>query len=361
MVKKEIDWKNVFGAPDASFNARFDRTLQQLQEEKPMKRFTVRTFALACALLIVLCAAAYALTGGWGVGDYLANRYGRDIPEDFKSEYAQTLTQTVGGVTFTIRDAYVDHNDLYAIVTLARADGENALFLAADLSPEDTMSNHYLDGREDERTIGQYAAENDLSVQYVNLWFEQNDEYFGDGMDMWLEEDGTTAMALIVPDIKVENGAASLKWCVLASDEEDREAMTRGDIDINLPAVPQTETIIEIGKPVEGLALTLDKATFYTGALGTRVEIAFSVPDTATEEELAYVRDCVWFELIDPAPGERVPEGAALTGYISDAGDRALRQIGDSISASWQGDTLVFRAFDCWEKTRYGSVEVKIK
>ena len=324
-----------------------------------MKKFTYRTAALTLALLIALCAVAYALTGGWGVADYLHNRYGRDIPEGFTSDYSQTLTQTVGGVVFTIRDAYIDHNDLYAIITLAREDGESALFMAAGISPTDTMSNLYLDQREDDRTIEQYAKENNLPIQDVNCWFAQGGESFGGGMDLWLEEDGTTALALAVQDIRVQDGAASFTWHARVADEKGEQA--RDAVDIKLPAVPQTEKTVMIGKPVEGLKLTLDNVTLYTGALGTRAEIHFSVPESATAEELAYVTDCIWFELIDPATGERVPEGVALTGYVEQTEPRRYRQIGDSISAAWQGDTLVLRAYDCWEKTRFGSVEISVR
>ncbi len=357
MVKNKTDWQKVFGKPDASFSARFDQTLLRLEEGKPMKKFTVRTAALVLALLVALTAVAYALTGGWGVADYLQNRYGREIPKDFKSDYAQTLTQTVGGVTFSIRDAYIDHNDLYAIVTLAREDGESALFLAGDISKTDTIDNLYLDGRTDSRTIQGYADEMKLPIQEVNFWFEQGDEYLGGGMDIWLEEDGTTAMALIANDIKVADGTASFVWCAQVIDEAGEKV--RGHIEINLPAVPQTEKVIEIGKPVEGIDAVLDRIFLYTGALGTRVELEFSIPDDATAR--AFVMDNIWFELIDPATGERIPEGVSLIGSIDQVDATHLRQTGDSISAAWQGDTLILRAYDCWEKTRFGSVEVKIK
>lgn len=324
-----------------------------------MKKFTFRAAALTFALLIALCAVAYALTGGWGVGDYLQNRYGRDIPEGFVSDYTQSCTQTVDGVTFTIRDAYIDHNDLCAIVTVAQEDGGDAVFLMADLSPSDQMSNLYLDGREDARTIAQYAEETGVPVREVNVWFDQEDAYLGGGMDVWREEDGTTAAALTIPGISMQNGGAALIWRVQVLG--DNGEATRGDVEILLPAVTQTKKVMDIGKPVEGLNLTLDQITLYTGALGTRAEIAFSVPETVTEEERAYVGDCVWFELIDPATGERVPEGASLTGCVTATGDSSYLQTGDSISASWQGDTLILRAYDCWEKTRFGSVEVSLR
>lgn len=365
-MKGKEDWRAAFGQPSASFDARIRQTLEHLEEERPVKKFTLRTVLIAAVLLLAVIGTVYAAAGGWNIGDYLERVYGGNnevnVPKDFASGFDQTLTQRVGDVVFTVRDAYVDDTHLQAIVTFARTDGKPALFLAAMLSPEDMMENLLCDGRKDGRTIGEYAADNDLPIYEVNTWFEQ-DGFDGGSMDIWLEEDGTTAAFITAENITSQDGLAVLTWHVQAADEQGEKQRNAQEISLRADAVKAWE--VAVNQPVEGLPLTVDALYLRENQMGLHVDIAFSINMAeATDDEILLIRDnSIWFELINPRTGERLPGGATLSGEIGTTNEdnTAFLQSGKSLSAEFDGDTLYLRAYDCWEKLRYGTVAVKIK
>lgn len=363
MVNHKEDWQAAFGQPSASFDVRVQQTLERLEEEKPMKKVTLRAALIAVALILAVIGTVYAATSGWNIGDYFDNVYGdrAKVPEDFASNFDQTLTQQVGDVVLTIRDAYVDDTYLHAIVTFARADGKPALFLMADLSLEDTIENLFRDGREDSRTIAEYAAENNLPIHHVGTWFEQDVRIDG-SMDVWLEEDGTTAAFVTMDGVDVQDGSATLIWKAQVIDEQGEKQ--RGFMEIRLKTDEVKTWEVAVNRPVEGLPLTLDTLHLRQGRMGLYVDVAYSIRTAeATEAEIKLIQDGIWFEIIDPETGSRMPSGATLQGSrraLNEA-ETAFLQRGESLTADFDGDTLHLRAYDCWEKTRYGTVAVKIK
>lgn len=59
MHDKKLD--QAFGPTPELFSERIDQTLQALEEEKPMKRLTIRTVLIAALILALLCGIAYAV------------------------------------------------------------------------------------------------------------------------------------------------------------------------------------------------------------------------------------------------------------------------------------------------------------
>lgn len=354
-MRTKQDWQAALGTPSAAFDAKFQQTLNQLEEQK-MKRFTLRTGILVFALMLALAATALALTGAWDVGGYLSGRYHKDVPQEFTSGYDGAHTQNAGGVTFAIRDAYIENGALTAIVTARAEDGAGALFLCGDISQNDTVDNLFIDGREDGRTIAQYTKENGLRVYSISTRFEQGGVLSG-GLDVWLESDGTTAMAVTAENIAVENGQARLVWHVLTETAGGEAA--RSQTEITLKADSADARTVAVNRRLADLPVTVECLRLTKGALGTSVEVDFAIAQDATKAQLALVQD-IWFELIDPATGERVPEGASTSGAIDERDSLHLTQRGLSIAPDWAGDTLTLRAYDAFEKTRYGSIDVII-
>lgn len=365
MVTRKEDWQAAYGRPNASFDARVEQTLAHLEEERPVKKMTLRMAILVLALLLAATGMVCAASMGWNIGDYFDNVYESNsvnAPEGFNSGFAQNLSQRVGDVVFTLRDAYVDDTSLNAIVAFARTDGKPALFLAADLGLDDTMENLMRDGRTAEGTIGQYAADNGLPVYRVGTWFEQGSR--ADGcMDIWMEPDGTTAVYVGATEVEARDGAAAFTWHVQVMDEQRGEKASDA-LEITLEAEPVKAWEIAVNQRVEGLPLRVDTLYLREGRMGLHVDIAFSIiPGEATEAELALIREGIWLEIIDPETGNRLPGGATTGGGmdVTNAEETAFLQTGDSLSTDFTGDTLSLRAYDCWEKTRYGTIQVKIK
>ena len=64
--RNELDLRKAFAAPPESYIAKTRATLEQLEEEEPVKKFTFSAaLALTCALLIMGGALAAGLRGAW--------------------------------------------------------------------------------------------------------------------------------------------------------------------------------------------------------------------------------------------------------------------------------------------------------
>jgi len=118
------------------------------------------TFALAAALMaMLLCAAALAAAGRWGILDFVGRYPDSYIPEDAQ-DYVQTdvLTMENEWVTVAIRELYYDGR-----VSRMTADvtpkAENVLLMGEDACMEDlfiNLSHEYIvDGDNDMRSICQ--------------------------------------------------------------------------------------------------------------------------------------------------------------------------------------------------------------
>jgi len=269
------------------------------------------------------------------------------------------LSQEVGDLVFTIRDAFVDDATLQTIITFERKDGKPALFLMGDLSENDTMTNLYPSGeKEDARTIAEYAAEQGLPIYRVNTWFAQEDSVHS-SLLQWMEEDGLFAAFVSYDEVVKKEDAAFFTWFVQVMEEEGKQVR---QMDIALPVEEMKEWEVEVNQAVEGLPLQVDALHLREGKMGLHVDIAFSLmKEDATEAEMEMIQECIWFEILEPGTEKRIPGGASTAGSIGRIDDEHFIQTGDSVSADYGGDTLLIRAYDAWDKTRYGAVEVKIK
>ncbi|MBR1585706.1 MAG: hypothetical protein IJ662_09220 [Clostridia bacterium] len=369
MLNRQEDWQKVFGQPSAAFDARIQRTLNQLEEEKPMKRITVRTVVLALALLLALTGVVYAATNGWTVADYFNNRFGDNVnaPKDFDSGFAGDFTQELDDLTFRIRDAVVENGTLNAIVEISRTDGKPALFRGEDCMEEDPICNLYI-GMPDEgeglKPVGQYAQEKGLPLYWVETGFLQEGEVVTGGGDYWMEaDDKQMGYFVFAEDVRAEGGLVSLQWTVYVHDpngELHRQAM-----DITLPANELERRAIPVDRQVEGLPVILDEVTLSKGSMGLYIDFVWHIEEALGMEETATAlrqNDLnLWFRCVDPESGKELPGGPSLNGSMGSQDDVHFTQIGDSISADFDGDALYIQPYDAWEKTTYGLIEVKIR
>ena len=65
---------NIFGQPPAAFTSRIDQTLRNLEEEKPVKRLTLRTVLVTVLMMALLGSIAYAVVTQ-GMEWYYNNRF----------------------------------------------------------------------------------------------------------------------------------------------------------------------------------------------------------------------------------------------------------------------------------------------
>lgn len=355
---KREDWQAAFGEPTASFDAQFQQTLNHLEEDKKMKRFTLRTAILVIALLLATMGVVYAATGGKTLADFILRYSDAHLPQDFTTGYDQDYTQEVGDVRFHIRDAYVNGNVFYAIIEASLADGSPALFLAQDLTPEDWIGNLYLELVDDQRTIAEYAREKNLPIYWVDSWFALNGNIMTGAFDLAMEEDQRCAMFAQVDDIEVQDSSASLTWKVLVWD--DAQEIQRAEKEITLPVEKGKAWEVPVNRRIEGSRITVDTLYFRQNRMDIQVDVAYHI-DQASDW---HADDHYFFELLDPATGELLPGGAGISQGISSTNeeDTAFIHKNISVSADFTGDTVLLRATNPFtEEEPTGTLEVRIR
>ena len=109
--RNELDLRKAFAAPPESYIAKTRATLEQLEEEEPVKKFTFSAaLALTCALLIMGGALAAGLRGAWN-------------PDNITGQDAQQLSGGQDGFAriaqcVSVDAALFDGRTLYARVTV---------------------------------------------------------------------------------------------------------------------------------------------------------------------------------------------------------------------------------------------------
>ena len=109
--RNELDLRKAFAAPPESYIAKTRATLEQLEEEEPVKKFTFSAaLALTCALLIMGGALAAGLCGAWN-------------PDNITGQDAQQLSGGQDGFAriaqcVSVDEALFDGRTLYARVTV---------------------------------------------------------------------------------------------------------------------------------------------------------------------------------------------------------------------------------------------------
>ena len=103
--------------------------------------------------------------------------------------------------------------------------------------------------------------------------------------------------------------------------------------------------------------------TVTTKPLAMDYAIEYTVVDA---EKFAQTDDGLWFEFIDPNSREEQPydqrlkEGFSGVGSVEPVDDTHFRQIG-TLSLSEKADRYTLRAYECWEKRRFDTHEIRMK
>lgn len=355
---KREEWQAAFGAPSASFDARFQQTLNHLEEEKKMKRFTLRTAILVLALLLATMGVVYAATNSKTLADFILGRGNAHLPEDFATGYDQDFTQEVGDVRFHIRDAYVNGNTLYAIIEASLTDGSPALFLPQDAEPDDLIGNLYRELLEDPRTIAEYAREKSLPLYWVDSWFKRNGEIMEGTFDIAMEEDLRGALFAEVFDIQPQGGFAVLTWNVMTW--KDVQEIQQADKEIKLPVEESKTWEVPVHQRIEGSGITVDTIYFRQNRMDLQADVTYHI-DQASDW---HADDHYFFEFLDPATGELIPGGAGGSSTIASTNeeDTAFIHKFITLSADFTGDTVLLRAENPFsEEGPAGTIQVKIR
>ena len=388
---KKQDFRTAFGKPDADFVSCVQNTLHRLrEEERPMKRKLSLSAAIAVAACLILATAAFAAVSHWGLFDFL--NQGRDsgaLPE--AAEIVATDPPQQGGAgklaSFRLREAVYDGEYVYMVVDATPADG--ILLLGPGLLPPDAMRDLTKEDS-DAMTIGEYAGENDLQMAIVGISTAAAAEGAEDAItsfDWRLEADGTlvfmlsgeapqgmgdafetTLLCSVTPLVSAAEGEGITMQYFEEDGEEpvskyigyavDESHIQRSELAFALSAAgPAEAQAYDLDAAYPGCGVRVERVTFEPSPMALYYEIRFTITDEAA---YAATEDGVQFEFLD-ANGERLPDGATMSGQTAAQADGSLVQSGSLSAQSDPSQIAALRAFNCWTKERYESHELTLE
>ena len=389
---KKRDFRTAFGKPDADFVSCVQYTLRRLreEEERPMKRKLRLSAAIAVAACLILATAAFAAASHWGLFDFLDQGAGSGtLPE--AAEIVATDPPQEGGegelASFRLRETVYDGEYVYMVVDATPADG--MLLLGPDMLPPDAMRDLTKEDS-DAMTIGEYAEANDLQMAIVGISTAAAAEGAEDAItsfDWRLEADGTlvfmlsgeapqgmgdafetTLLCSVTPLVSAAEGEGIIMQYFEEDGEEpvskyigydvDEAHIQRSELAFALTAAgPAEAQAYDLGAAYPGCGVRVERVTFEPSPMALYYEIRFTITDEAA---YAATEDGVQFEFLD-ANGERLPDGATMSGQTAAQADGSLVQSGSLSAQSDPSQIAALRAFNCWTKERYESHELTLE
>ena len=342
------------------------------EERRPkMKRkfSAVLAFALVGVLVV---AVALAVANRKGVLDFLS--YSEATLPENAGDYVQTdiASDERDGLHAVVREVVYDGHRLWATVDI-NMDGEKPLLTGLDYGLDDEEKWAWLrhdESETDDRTIlDVYRAEGYTDAYYIvaNAYDESDDMGTYSG-EVHLQDDGTLTFyeALVFEQEKAER-EITVSVRAFKFEEKDGEmvASQKPMAELKLhftakaSAVDDEETIVSV-EPVEyeSIGVRVDRVTVTTKPLAMDYAIEYTVVDAE--------KDGLWFEFIDPNSREEQPydqrlkEGFSVVGSVEPVDDTHFRQIG-TLSLSEKADRYTLRAYECWEKRRFDTHEIRMK
>ena len=136
---QSIDFKQTYGDPPQSFQNRVQYALRRTEEQKMAKKISLRTAAIALALLLALGGVAYAVYEGV-TADIFGWFYGGDMKQELQDGDVASMGQSrrLGDVVYTVEEMVYktegEFQGLYGVVRISPAEGANIVLMPEDLN-----------------------------------------------------------------------------------------------------------------------------------------------------------------------------------------------------------------------------------
>ena len=347
-------------------------------EERRPKMKRKFSAALAFALVgVLVVAVALAVANRKGVLDFLS--YSEATLPENAADYVQTdvAAGEQDGLHAVVREVVYDGHRLWATVDI-NMDGEKPLLTGFDYGLDDEEKWAWLrhdESETDDRTIlDVYRAEGYTDAYYIvaNAYDESDDMGTYSG-EVHLQDDGTLTFyeSLVFEQEKAER-EITVSVRAFKFEEKDGEMVVSQNPSAEMKlrftakasAVDDEETIVSV-EPVEyeSIGVRVDRVTMTAKPLEMDYAIEYTVVDA---EKFAQTDDGLWFEFIDPNSTEtepyaqRLKDGFSRTGEVTPMDDTHYRQTG-TLSLDEKADCYTLRAYECWEKRRFDTHEIRMK
>ncbi len=333
----------------------------QVKEHTTKRLFYRNRFAiLAAAFVMVFGTTAFAAVRYWGLSDFFAVS-GKEIPKEaiplIETDVQQDALQN-DLIHFKVREAICDNKAVYVVIEARPANTEQYLLVPMDAYYTDPVLTLGLDA-DDGETISQYAARNNKQMLYVNASLSNNGTYITHSADFTTEEDGTVAFILKGDNISsIDDMTLTCDTTVYPIDLNGKNGeATKGSFDFKLSNKSTEEKVsYQQANPtiVENTGVIVDKIEICKSELGVYTELTFHIAPDATKDQIELAKSGLWFEYLDKE-GNRWESGLSGIGTIEEINDGVFVQKNNFNNRAIP-DTITIRAYDCWEKDRYGTV-----
>ena len=340
---------------------------------KMKRKFSVAlVFALAAVLAV---AVALAVANRKGVLDFLS--YSEATFPENAGDYVQTdiASDERDGLHAAVREVVYDGHRLWATVDI-NMDGEKPLLTGLDYGLDDEEKWAWLrhdESETDDRTIlDVYKAENYTDAYYIvaSVYDESDDQ--NTSCEAHLQDDGTLTFyeSISFEQAKAEREITVSVRAFKYEEKDGRMNLNQkpmAELKLRFTAKASAvdeETIVSV-EPVEyeSIGVRVDRVTMTEKPLEMDYAIEYTVVDA---EKFAQTDDGLWFEFIDPNSTEtepyaqRLKDGFSRTGEVTPMDDTHYRQTG-TLSLDEKADCYTLRAYECWEKRRFDTHEIRMK
>lgn len=199
-AEKPIDWERAFGTVPASFTARLERSLENLEEDKPVKKRIACRAALLAAAVLIMVGTALAASGGQEILEFIGRMNWFKPADDVLSQTSYDLGEARSELlSLSVREGLYDGCNVYAVLEIEALDKEH-YFPALDATAPDAVLFDGETAWEYARRVNkQYVNPGIVSMYVENLYGEEEDTAVvmnGETMTVWLN----WSLALESPD-----------------------------------------------------------------------------------------------------------------------------------------------------------------
>ena len=343
-------------------------------EERRPKMKRKFSAALAFALVgVLVVAVALAVANRKGVLDFLS--YSEATLPENAGDYVQTdiASDERDGLHAVVREVVYDGHRLWATVDI-NMDGEKPLLTGLDYGLDDEWAwlRHDESETDDRSILDVYREEGYTDACYIAASIYDEDDEKNTSCEVHLQDDGTLTFyeSLVFEQEKAER---EITVSVRAFKYEEKD----GKMNVNQKpmaelkfrftakaSIVEEETTVSV-EPVEyeSIGVRVDRVTMTAKPLEMDYAIEYTVVDA---EKFAQTDDGLWFEFIDPNSTEtepyaqRLKDGFSRRGEVTPMDDTHYRQTG-TLSLDEKADCYTLRAYECWEKRRFDTHEIRMK
>ncbi len=376
------EYKNAFGKAPESFKSRVTFTLSHVEEERKVKKFSVRLVLIAGILLILMAGVVYAASTEWKLFDFFSGMYGLTPGNGLQKTLDENNIQQsfdAGEYVVTLQEAIADGKYVYVTASVHAKDGKSVYMMPMDVAPDETISiwaakaGGKSEGENDQRTFLQAAKEEEKLLIAVNLQYNaqgkghvssQVHSLSNDSSDFALFSGGAINFVL-GGDLITEESHLPINITLSAQEwtEEGEYKENGGTKETFRFDLPVTATLMK--KTVQGNGIKVPD----TDASIDRVELMLT--PLTMHYEIYYTRDPetplnvgkmglsgLWFKFVDEA-GNAIRDGLSLGGSRGSRDNIHFTQTG-SVMMEQMPDTITLQGYERDTGELHGTATMKV-